>query len=109
MTRTAATEAGQRTYDVLSVPQLCKAKLHALNQREAERDLADLEWLCVIFPPEIQAIADTFDEEERFNFLDKYRAKYPGKAHAIKTVMAVLRLEAPADLEDQMGALELKE
>ena len=92
-TRTAHTAAGQRTYNVLSIPQLFRAKLHALDQREAERDFGDLEWLCINYSSEIQEAADTTEEHERISFLKKYKERYPDKGEVIvKALMATLRL-----------------
>jgi hypothetical protein len=93
VTRTAHTAAGQRTYNVLSIPQLFRAKLHALDQREAERDLGDLEWLCLNYNSEIQEAADTTDENERIGFLNKYKERYSGKGEVVvKALMTTLKL-----------------
>jgi hypothetical protein len=77
----------------LSISQLFRAKLHALDQREAERDLGDLEWLCLNYNSEIQEAADTTDELERIGFLNKYKERYPGKGEVVvKAMMATLKL-----------------
>lgn len=92
-TRTAHTAAGQRTYNVLSIPQLFRAKLHALDQREAERDFGDLEWLCMNYSREIEEAADTMGEHERINFVNHYKQRYPGKGEVVlKALMATLKL-----------------
>ncbi|KAK4153053.1 hypothetical protein C8A00DRAFT_34235 [Chaetomidium leptoderma] len=93
VTKMAETAAGPRIYKVLSVQQLFRAKLHALNVRDAERDFGDLEWLCFIHIREIQEVADTMDELERMNFVSKYRKKYPEKGVAvIEALKVALRL-----------------
>jgi hypothetical protein len=77
----------------LSIPQLFRAKLHALDQREAERDFGDLEWLCFNYNSEIQEAADTTDEHERIGFLNKYKERYPGKGEVVvKVLMITLKL-----------------
>jgi hypothetical protein len=92
-TKTAQTAAGLRSYSVLSVQQMCRAKLHALYEREAERDFGDLEWLCMNFTAEVAKAADTFDEEERENFVAKYRERHSDSQEAmIKGLMATMRL-----------------
>ncbi|KAH6850470.1 hypothetical protein B0I37DRAFT_428632 [Chaetomium sp. MPI-CAGE-AT-0009] len=92
-TRTAQTAAGLRSYNVLSVQQLCRAKLHALYQREAERDFGDLEWLCMNFAREVGEAADTYGEEERANFVAKYRERYSDSQEVmVKGLMEMMRL-----------------
>ncbi|KAK3308354.1 uncharacterized protein B0T15DRAFT_524225 [Chaetomium strumarium] len=91
-TRTAHTAAGERTYNVLSAAQLCRAKLHALEQREAERDFNDLEWLCMNYYNEIFEVADTLDKMERVNFVEKYRERYPGKQDVVKALKEALKI-----------------
>jgi hypothetical protein len=92
-TLTTHTAAGQRTYNVLSIPQLFRAKLHALDQREAERDFGDLEWLCINYSSEIEEAADTTDKHERISFINKYKERYPDKGEVvIKALMATLKL-----------------
>lgn len=101
-TRTAHTTAGQRTYNVLSIPQLFRAKLHALDQREAERDFGDLEWLCMNYSREIEAAADTSDENERINFVKQYKERYSDKGEVVvKALMAMLNLRAWEDQKVQ--------
>ncbi|KAK4041276.1 hypothetical protein C8A01DRAFT_34688 [Parachaetomium inaequale] len=74
--KTADTAAGPRTYGVLSVPQLVSAKLYALDLRDTERDLDDLEWLCLTFPHEFRDAADMLgDKELLMGFVTKYREK----------------------------------
>ncbi|KAL2135316.1 hypothetical protein VTI74DRAFT_8969 [Chaetomium olivicolor] len=96
-TRTAQTAAGDRTYTVLSVQELCRAKLHALDQREAERDFSDLEWLCMNYSQEVQDIAGDLDEQERMGFVDKYRERYPGNEVVVGALTAALKLEVPSE------------
>lgn len=91
--RSAQTAAGERTYNVLSVEQLFRAKLHALDQRGAERDFGDLQWLCMNHHAEVTKTADSLDEEERRGFLSKYKERYPETPEAsIAALMDVLRL-----------------
>jgi hypothetical protein len=89
---TAHTTAGERTYNVLSAAQLCRAKLHALEQREAERDFGDLEWLCMNYCSEISEVADTLDEMERVNFVEKYKERYPEKEEVVKALKEALKI-----------------
>ncbi|KAH6641301.1 hypothetical protein F5144DRAFT_599947 [Chaetomium tenue] len=99
-TKTAQTAAGMRSYSVLSVQHLCRAKLHALYQREAERDFGDLEWLCMNFTGEVTEAADTFDEDERNNFVAKYLERHSGSQELmIKELMAMMRLGPEGEME----------
>lgn len=89
---------------MLSSQQLFRAKLHALNEREAKRDYNDLMWLCMNYGREIQALADTLDKQERIGFLDKFLETHPAE-NAVTALMDVLKLtvQSPGDLPNPIG------
>lgn len=80
---------------MLSIKELFRIKLHVLDVRDAERDLNDLRWILINYNKKVKEIADTLDEPERFNFVDKWRKKWNPDESIIKSLMATLNLETP--------------
>lgn len=91
---------------MLSIQELFRIKLHVLDVRDAARDLNDLRWILINYNKKVKEIADTLDEQERLNFVDKWRKKWNPDESIIESLMTTLDLKTPhssGNTESQEG------
>ncbi len=69
---TGNTTAGPRTYQLLRLRYIFRAKLNAYYQREGPNDFRDLVWMCLVYGERVREWAGELDEGLRRNFVEGY-------------------------------------